>query len=444
MRPTAPVRCAGPSRSSSRILWRRPSSADRCPREPGSRWMPREAPSSSGRPRSRNRGWRWPSTESPLRAGAIPPGCAVRAAVVSLLLLSLLIPARASPALAQTTPSPEPGATPGATTPGPPIVVKDVGVQGNRRVQEALILARVATKVGAPFVPARLAEDIRSIFALGFFDDVQAKVEDFEGGVKITFVVAERPFIRDITFVGIKKQDSAKLQEKSELKLGVVYNPVAVNVAADMLREYYEDEGYFEVKITPDVERLPDGDVTVVFRIAEGRKITIDKIIIEGAHGLSPSAIKEAMATQERLYLVLPGTIQRQKLDEDIDRIVQLYNDHGYLQARVESHDIQVDRAKAEAVIRIVVVEGPQFRTGAVDITGNSVLPAEDIRRQILLKPGEVFSRSGLRDSIRRIVDLYGSIGRAAADVNPNMSQDASTRLVNVTFEINEGPETFV
>ena len=70
------------------------------------------------------------------------------------------------------------------------------------------------------------------------------------------------------------------------------------------------------------------------------------------------------MVTKEREYFILRGTVQRQKLDEDIDRILELYNDHGYVQARVESYDIQVDREKARATIRIVVVEGPQYQVG--------------------------------------------------------------------------------
>src|SRR5262245_43737551 len=178
-----------------------------------------------------------------------------------------------------------------APAPGPSqpaVLIKDITVQGNRRVQEAVILGRVNAKIGTPFVPTRLAEDIRGIFALGFFDDVQLKVEDFEGGVKLVFVVVERPFIRDITFAGNKKLDAAVLQEKIYLKLGTVYNPVEVNRAAEKLKEHYEHEGYFEVSITPDVQTLPDGDVTVVFRIAEGRKISIDRIVIEGASGLTP------------------------------------------------------------------------------------------------------------------------------------------------------------
>ncbi len=335
-----------------------------------------------------------------------------------------------------------------AQTPSPPperqILVKEIAVQGNRRVQEAVILARVGAKIGSPFVANRTAEDIRAIFSLGFFDDVQVKVEDFEGGVKLTYMVVERPFVRDILFAGNKKEDSATLQDKIDLKLGSVYNPVEVNRAADKLKEFYEQEGYFEVGITPEVEKLADGDVTVTYRIAEGRRISIDQIVIEGAQGLTPKQVKAAMETQEREYIVLRGTVQRQKLDEDVDRIIQLYNDYGYVQARVESSEIQVDREKARATVRVVVVEGPQFKVGGVDVTGNAVLPIEEIRKRIELKTGDVFSRSKLRDSVKGITDLYSAVGRASADVAPSTLQDIPARLVNIVFEINEGPETYV
>jgi outer membrane protein insertion porin family len=324
------------------------------------------------------------------------------------------------------------------------ILVKEIGVQGNRRVQEAVILGRVGAKIGTPFVANRTSEDIRAIFSLGFFDDVQVKVEDFEGGVKLTYMVVERPFVRDIVFAGNKKEDSATLQEKIELKLGSVYNPVEVNKGADKLKEYYEQEGYFEVGIAPEIEKLPDGDVTVTYRIAEGRRISLDQIVIEGAQGLTPKQVKGAMDTQEREYIVLRGTVQRQRLDEDVDRIIQLYNDFGYVQARVESSEIQVDREKARATIRIVVVEGPQFKVGGVDVMGNAVLPVEEIRKRVELKTGDVFSRSKLRDSVKGITDLYSAVGRASADVSPNTLQDTPGRLVNIVFEINEGPETYV
>jgi len=336
------------------------------------------------------------------------------------------------------------GQAPPLPSPQPTVTVRDLTLQGNRRVQEAVILGRIQTKPGTPFSPTRLAEDIRGVFGLGFFDDVQAKVEDFEGGVRITLVLVERPFVRDIQFAGNKKLDAGQLQEKIDLKLGSVYNPVEVNRAAEKIKEAYEEEGYFEVAVSPDAEKLADGDVTVTFRIAEGRRVTIDEIVIIGAQGVTPKQIKAAMQTQERQYFILRGTVQRQKLDEDQERIVQLYGDHGFIQARVESSDVQVDRNRARATIRITVVEGPQFHVGGIDVTGNRVLPVEEIRRRIKLSTGDPFSRAKLRESVKGLEDLYGVIGRASADINPATIQDTPNRRVNITFEIAEGPEVFV
>ncbi|MBI1728019.1 MAG: outer membrane protein assembly factor BamA [Candidatus Rokubacteria bacterium] len=356
-------------------------------------------------------------------------------AIFFALTLSWVGGAMVRPALAQ---------TPSKASPGAPIIVKDLAVQGNRRVQDAVILGRVSAKVGGPFVPARLAEDIRSVFSLGFFDDVQAKVEDFEGGVKLTFVVSERPFVRDISFGGNKRLDAATLQEKIDFKLGAVYNPVEITRAAEKLKEAYEEEGYFEVGVTPEVVRLPDGDVSVTFRVAEGRKMTIDKIVIEGAQGLKPEKIKDIMLTQEREFYILRGTVQRQKLDQDTERIVTFYNDNGYVQARVETADTQVDRATARVTIRIVVAEGPQFKVGGIDITGNKVLPVEELRRRVLLKPDDIYSRTKLQETLRGISDVYGTIGRTAADIVPQIVLDVPNRKVNITIEVGEGPEVFI
>jgi outer membrane protein insertion porin family len=326
----------------------------------------------------------------------------------------------------------------------PPIIVKELAVEGNRRVQEAVILGRVQTPVGAEFVPARLAEDLRAIFALGFFDDVQMRVEDFEGGVKVTFVVTERPFVRDVEFAGNREIGTSTLEEKITLKVGSVYNPVEVQKAREALRDHYEEEGHFEASVTPETEKFADGDVRVTFKINEGRRITIDRIVIKGNKGLSAKEIKAVMATRERQYYILRGTVHRQRLEEDVERILQLYNDHGYVQARVEAPEVVVDRDRARLTVTLTVVEGAQFKVGSVELAGTSALPPEEARRQIRLKEGDVFSRTRLRESVDGITRLYSTIGRASADVVPVVTQNAEERRVDIRLEINEGPDVFV
>ena len=325
-----------------------------------------------------------------------------------------------------------------------PVLVKEITVEGNRRVQEAVILGRVKTTLGGPFNTSQLSEDVRSVFSLGFFDDVQLRVDDFEGGVKVTFVVTERPFIRDVEFIGNKKASASELQEKIDIKLGSVYNPVDVQRARERMKDFYEDEGYFEVQITPDIEKFADGDVKLLFTINEGRQMKIDKIVIRGNSGLTDKQIKEVMATQERQYYILRGTVQRQRLEDDVERILQIYNDHGYIHARVESHDVTVDREKARVTINIVVVEGAQHRVSTINATGVTLLPESEVRRQFKMKDGDVFSRSKLRDSVKAIEELYSNIGRASAEINPKVEPQVADNKIAVTFEINEGPTVYV
>jgi outer membrane protein insertion porin family len=352
-----------------------------------------------------------------------PVGC-VRLAIV--FALALLLRAAAADAQAQ-----------------PQIQIKELTIEGNRRVQEAVIAGRIKSKLGGPFSPSQLSEDVRSVFGLGFFDDVQLRVEDFEGGVKVTFVVTERPFLRDIEFAGNEKISSSELLEKIDLRLGGVYSPVDVQRAVEKIRDAYEDDGYFEVQVAPAVEKFSDGDVKVVFRVTEGRRMTIDQITITGNKGLTAEQIKGALETKERQYFVLRGTVQRQRLDVDIERIIALYNNHGYIQARVESHDFTVDRARARVTISIAVVEGPQYRIGEITFTGITLVPEPEVRRQLRIKTGDVFSRLALANSVDGVKALYSTIGRASADVGPRTEQTAELK-VNVVFEINEGPEVYV
>jgi outer membrane protein insertion porin family len=349
-----------------------------------------------------------------------------RFSVVALVLLALVTPL--APARAQQR----------------PVLVREVAVEGNRRVQEAVILGRVQTRPGSTFNPGQLTEDVRNVFALGFFDDVQLRVEDFEGGVRVTFVVMERPFVRDVDFTGNRRFSTSDLQDKIELRLGSVYNPVEVQRARQRLLDAYEEEGYFEAQVRADVERFGEGDVRVVFAIDEGRRILIDRVRIEGNQGLGDREIKKVLATQERHYWILRGKLQRQHLDDDVERILALYNDHGYIHARVERTDVAVDRERARVTVTFHVVEGPQHHVEDVRISGVSLLPESEVRRVVTLRPGDVFSRSKLRESVRQVGDLYSSIGRASAEVVPRTDPVPGAARLAVALDITEGPEVYV
>jgi outer membrane protein insertion porin family len=130
--------------------------------------------------------------------------------------------------------------------------------------------------------------------------------------------------------------------------------------------------------------------------------------------------------------------------DDDVERIRQLYDDHGYIQSRVESTEIVPDLARGKVTLRVRVVEGPQFRTGTIVITGNELLSTEEIRKLVKLQEGGVFNRGALRASARAILDRYSELGRARADVDPKTVNDLANLKVDVTIPIVEGVPVYV
>ena len=323
--------------------------------------------------------------------------------------------------------------------------VRDITVEGNKRIQAAAVLNRVQTKIGDPFSAAALRADVQAIFALGFFDDVQVRTEEFEGGVRVVFAVVERPLLREVSYEGIREGKVDEVKEKAALRVGGLYNPAEIQRAAEAIREKYEEDGFLGATVTPRTEPTPEGDVRVVMRIEEGKKIYIDRIVIEGNHALSARQIKAAMETKERFLWVLPfSKLHRKVFEDDGDRIVNLYADNGYVQARVESQEIIPDLQRGKVTLRVRVVEGPQFRVGTVALKGNEVLTDEQLRPLIKFKSGDIFSRKQVGDSLRAISDAYAEIGRARAEVNPETKNDVEKLLVDVTFAIVEGSEVYV
>ncbi len=344
--------------------------------------------------------------------------------------LALLLAGFAALARAQERPAPQ---------------VRDIAVEGNRRIQAAVVLNRVQARIGDAFSPRALQEDLRAIFALGFFDDVQIRVEEFEGGVRVIFVVVERPLQREVGFEGNREVKTDELREKAALRVGVPYNPAEVQRAAEAIQQKYEEEGFFGATIVPRTERTVEGDLRVVFRIDEGPKLYIDRIVFEGNQALTARQLKGAMATQERVFWVLPfSKVQRKVFEDDAERILNLYADHGFIQARIESHEIVPDLARRKVTLRTRLVEGPQFRVGTVTVRGSDVLPEAETRKLIKLKEGDVFDRSRVRASVRDIVDRYSSIGRARAEVIPATEVQPEAQRVNLALTIQEGNEVYV
>jgi len=323
-------------------------------------------------------------------------------------------------------------------------LVKQIDIRGSRKIDEATIRFKLKTKVGDPFSLEKAREDVKGLYRLGFYDDVGVDAEVFEGGLKVTFILTEKPTIREVKIRGNKQIATDKIKEKLALTEGGVYNPQAVSSNAERVRLFYEEEGYYQAKVVPQVAKVAEGDVSVTLQIDEGKKFEISTVRILGAKGVDERDIKERLGTKELFLFFFYGTLKRDELQRDLDRVRAFYLDNGYLDVKVGEPEIRVIEARQKLEVTIRVEEGPQYRVGEVRVTGNTVFATEDLLRLLQIAKRGVFSRETLQRDMLVVTDRYSERGYLFADVAPVINTDRVSHIVDVGLDVSEGKQVFV
>lgn len=321
-------------------------------------------------------------------------------------------------------------------------IVTGINVKGLKRIEEGSITAKLSQKIGDPLSQEKITEDIKTIYKMGYFEDVRVEIEPFEGGIKVIYIIKEKPTIVKVNFQGNKKFDNASLKEKITLTAGAISDVTLINDNAIKLRAFYEDKGYYLAQVVPVVRRMAEGEVAVTFQIDEGKKVKIRKINIDGNKALSDSKIKKALKTSERgmlSFILGGGYYKKDEMRSDIERIKDLYYNNGYIKVTVGQPNILLAEDKKSMNISIYVFEGEQFKVSSVDVAGNKAFSEQEIRKLIRLSPKTIFSKELLKKDVAAITDLYSNNGYALVLVSPDLIPNEETNETKVIYKIDEG-----
>lgn len=321
-------------------------------------------------------------------------------------------------------------------------IVTAIDVKGVKRIEEGSIRAKVSQKIGEPLSQEKTTEDIKTIYKMGYFDDVKVEIEPFEGGIKVIYVVKEKPTIVKVDFQGNKKFKDDELKEKISLTAGAIADVTLINDNAAKLRAFYEDEGYYLARVVPVVRKVEEGEVDVTYQIEEGEKVKIKEIKIEGNKAISASAIKKAMKTKERgmfSFILGGGYYKKDVMRGDVERIKDVYFNKGYIKVTVAEPIIQLADDKESMRIIIQVSEGEQFKVSSVEVAGNKAFSEEEIRKLIKLSPKTIFNKEILRKDVEAITEQYSNNGYALVVVSPDLIPNEETKETKVVYRIDEG-----
>src|SRR5207245_4005006 len=147
----------------------------------------------------------------------------------------------------------------------------------------------------------------------------------------------------------------------------------------------------------------------------------ISQVRFEGNAHFSQRVLRKQMKTRGRslIYFVdKTGRLDEVQLEQDMDKIREFYQDHGYID--VEVKEVRKERTpKGPMIITIVIAEGPQYHVRKLTVSGYQATTEAKVLALLEMKEGNVYSPKQLRDDEKAVADAYGSGGYVDMVITP-------------------------
>lgn len=326
----------------------------------------------------------------------------------------------------------------------PNLVVARVHFRGNRKVEDDAIRAVIKTKPGASVSQETMRADVRSIWKMGFFEDVQVESSEVKGGggLAVVFVLKEKPTISKIYVSGNDEVSLTKINEVLDLKKEQVLDLAKLKKNVQKIKQLYVEKGFYMAEVDYELKRPAPSEVEVWFRCHEHAKVEVRRVNFVGNKAISDLALREVVVTREGNILSLvtqSGTYREDVFQRDLLLLQAHYWDNGYVQVKVGTPVLELSADKRSLYITITIDEGPQYRLGKIDVRGDLLEPREYFLSRVSVKTGEIFNRSKLSEDLQKLTDFYKDRGYAYVNATPSTPVDEKTRTVDVTFDIQKG-----
>lgn len=357
------------------------------------------------------------------------------------LLALALTAAIAAPAWAQTAPA-VPAAQPAAST----FAVSDIRVDGLQRIGAGTVFTYLPIERGDTVDQARIGEAIRALYRTGFFEDVRVGRQ----GDILVVTVTERPAINRLTLTGnkdIKTEDLQRGLADIGLSEGDTFDRLALDRVTQELTRQYNNRGKYNVSITPTVSQLDRNRVDVTIAIDEGKAAKIRHINLIGNETYDQEEITDSWESGESNWLSWyrrDDQYSREKLSGDLEKLNNFYLDRGYVDFAVDSTQVSISPDKRDMYITAGITEGEIYTVSSVEVSGDTILPKEQIEERLFVREGQTFSRALLELTSDSIVATLSNIGYAFAQVNPIPEVDREKRTVAINLQVVPGPRVNV
>ncbi|MGN0861821.1 MAG: outer membrane protein assembly factor BamA, partial [Stenotrophomonas koreensis] len=327
-----------------------------------------------------------------------------------------------------------------------PFTASDIRVDGLQRIAAGTVFTYLPVERGDRIDDAKIADTVRALYRTGFFEDIRL---DRQGDILVV-TVRERPSINKLTVTGNKDIKTEQLMAGLKdigLTEGGTFDRLSLDRVTQELQRQYNDRGKYTVSITPTASPLDRNRVDVTLAIEEGKAAKIRHINLVGTEKFDSEEILEQWESRESSWASWyrrDDQYSKEKLSGDLEKLNSWYLDRGYVDFSIDSTQVAISPNKRDMFISTSITEGEEYKISEIRVTGDTVLPQEDVERMVIQKADQVFSRGLLEWSADAITNSLSNIGYAFAKVNPIPTPNRAEQTVAVNMQVVPGPRVQV
>jgi len=315
--------------------------------------------------------------------------------------------------------------------------ISAIDVVGARTVGARQVRAWSELEEGDTFSSEVVAAAIRKLFETGKFADIFVYRQDEDAGVRLIFNLDEFPRIKQISFRGNDKIKDDDLRDAFGPSVGQFANPAVLVRELAPLRELYLEKGYYNMSAHLDSSLVDASNLqNLVVTIDEGRKVKARTIAFTGNTVFSDDDLRGEMKQSTGGFLK-SATFKKQQFEEDKQRLVAHYQDHGHLDAAVTNVDLEFVENNERLDLLLHIDEGPLYTVGQINWEGNTVFDDIAVARLILLEKDDIFREGDYQETVQVLHSLYWDSGYIYITIEPE--RDIHEDVVDVTFRFQEG-----
>ncbi len=324
--------------------------------------------------------------------------------------------------------------------------IADIQIEGLQRVSPGPVFAALPVQAGDFADGGTVASIMRSLFATGFFSDIQVL---HEGGVLIVRVT-ERPSISEVTLDGnkaIKTEQLEEVMKDNGLKEGEILKRDVLDGLMRELERQYVAQGRYSAKVEPTIEDKPNNQVAVAINIDEGKVAGILHINVVGNKTFSDKELTKSFESKKRgwlSWLTSNNRYAKERLKGDIEKLESFYLDRGYLDFKLVSSQVSLSPDKRNIYITLNVHEGEVYTVNALEVAGDPILPLDVVTSLIQLQKGEKFAQNLMTGTSEYITELLGNAGYTNAKVEGIPEKNEKDKTVKVTFFVDPKERVYV